>query len=136
MSRLPLTSTEYAIVLPSGDKLGDVSSPAASVIRVNEFQRAAGGGAAAFQSHDAAVAITARTATVHGTHRARSERTGTTTSTAGVVQEDAVDSVSSANARSLADWNRRSGDFSRQRLTIRSRPAGIDSRAVSRSGGS
>src|SRR6188768_94931 len=34
---------------------------------------------------------------------------------------DVADNESSANARSLADWKRRSGAFSRQRRTMRSR---------------
>src|SRR6187402_3389731 len=50
--------------------------------------------------------------------------------------EDAPDSVSSANARSVADWKRSSGAFSTQRRTMRSSPGPILSRAVSRSGGS
>src|SRR4051794_35403105 len=47
-----------------------------------------------------------------------------------------IDNASSANARSLADWNRSSGFFSRQRWTTRSSAGGIAGVAADSGGGS
>src|SRR5688572_20520184 len=134
MSQLLLTRIAYATVVPSGESVGVVSSPAVSVMRVNADQR---GSASAVRPkrieretglETATPAITTATAiaaaaTAHGSHAAR-ERVGR----AAIASMDACDvvdavvSVSSAKARSFADWNRRSGDFSRHRRTMRSRP--------------
>src|SRR5438477_9107702 len=100
MSQLPFSCTAYATVLPSGDKLGDVSSPAASVIRVNESQCASAVGVRLFISHGTAAATMAIAATVHGSHAARPGRAdGAARSTTAEEDVDTVDSVSRANAR-------------------------------------
>src|SRR5437868_9276262 len=104
MSQLPLTCTAYATVPPSGDKLGEVSSPAASVIRVKKSQRGSAAGVRLFNSQGTAAATTANAAIVHGSHAARAGRAdGAARSTAAAEDVDRVDSVSRANARSLAD---------------------------------
>src|SRR5262245_8613762 len=130
---------EYTTVVPSGERLGDVSSPAVSVMRVNWAHRGSGGAPPPRGHHAAAAPTIASAAIVHGSHDACRWRAGTGASAAAGVDDDDVDpveSVSSANARSFADWNRSSGDFSRHRRTMRSRLGGIASRAVSSSGGS
>src|SRR6188474_2406243 len=146
MSQLLLTRIAYATVVPSGESVGVVSSPAVSVMRVNADQRSSGSGVRPNRidretglepttTASIAAAATAAAATPHGNHAARG-RDGATVSTAACDEEvDADVRVSSANARSLADWKRRSGDFSRHRRTMRSRPGEMERRAMSRSGG-
>src|SRR5687767_1080156 len=137
MSQLPFTRTTYATVPPSGESVGDFSSPASSLTRVKWLHGASGATDAPLVSHAVAAAMTATAAMLHGNQGTVAPRAGKPAVTAAVVEaEDPVDSVSRAKARSLADWKRRSGVFSRQRRTIRSREGEIAIAVVSRSGGS
>src|SRR5688500_8082078 len=123
MFQFPATRAEYATVPPSGDKVGDVSSPASSVIRVNWLQRPSIVEGMRCSADDAPLASTATPAIAHGSddQPRRADGIGSALSTPPADEAvEMVDNVSSANARSLADWTRRSADFSRQRLTIRS----------------
>ena len=65
-------------------------------------------------------ATIAAAGSAHRIHRAR----GGAASTAVALVSDCGDTPSSANRRSWVDWNRAPGFFSRQRSTIRVRPAG------------
>ena len=103
MSQLPLARAAYATVLPSGDSVGDVSSPADSVIRANELHRASGGPAGLFSSHDPTAATTASAATVHASHAPGARAGAGATPVAAGDDVDGVESVSSAKARSFAD---------------------------------
>src|SRR5688572_16502311 len=113
MSQLLLTRIPYATVVPSGESVGVVSSPAVSVMRVNADQRGSASGVRpnridretgleiATTANIAAAAIAAA-ATAHGNHAVR-ERVGgaAIASMDACVVVDAVVSVSSANARSF-----------------------------------
>src|SRR5688572_15202731 len=101
--------------MPSGERVGAVSSPAVSLTRVNDDQRASGSGARpnrieretglapAITAIIAAAAI-ATAATAHGNHAARDRAGGAMASrAAGDEEVDGGASVSSANAKSLAD---------------------------------
>src|SRR5690348_12899132 len=102
MPQLPFTRMAYATVAPSGDSVGEVSSPAASVTRVKYAHRGSAAGRRAAMSHAAAAAASAIEAISHGIQAARVRARGTTTSCAADCEEP-FDSVSSANARSLHD---------------------------------
>src|SRR5918993_3567678 len=137
MSQLPFTRTTYATVAPSGESVGDFSSPASSLTRVKWLHGASGATGVPRVSHAVAAATTATAAMLHGNQAIVARRVGKPALTAAVVEdEEPADRVSSAKARSLADWKRRSGVFSRQRRTIRSREGEIATALVSRSGGS
>src|SRR6185437_1168309 len=138
-------------VLPSGERLGEVSSPAASVMRVKVLHRASAGAARGIH-HVATAPAIATPAIVHGSHAlARAaiaprplDPLDPFAPVAGVAALDGafaapepiVESVSSAKPRSVADWNRTSTDFSRHRRTTRSSPGEMSSAETSRSGGS
>src|SRR5215813_9376575 len=102
MSQLPFTNFEYATVPPSGERVGGVSSPAASVIRAKDSQRPSGLGRA-LNNHATVAAAIASAATVHGSHHARERRIGAATPTGTEDTVDTVETVSRANARSFAD---------------------------------
>src|SRR5262245_6295570 len=103
MSQLPLTHMEYATVVPSGERLGDVSSPAASLTRVKWSKRASALSRVVRGIHDAAAASTAVAATTHGSHTGIAGRRDSGSATAVAARPGADENVSSAKARSLAD---------------------------------
>src|SRR5688572_13126949 len=57
MSQLPFTRTTYATVPPSGESVGDFSSPASSLTRVKWLHGASGATDAPLVSHAVAAAI-------------------------------------------------------------------------------
>src|SRR5262245_46617788 len=102
MSQLPFTRTEYATTVPSGEIVGAISSPDASLMRVKRAKRASGVGRTFLGIHDTAAARSPIAATVHGSHTAQPRGGGALTDDAlevGAVLENA----SSAKARSVAD---------------------------------
>src|SRR5215207_981661 len=103
MSQLPFVRIEYATVLPSGDSAGDVSSPAASVRRLKFDQAPSAAGGAGLISHAAAAASSATAAMLHGNQAAPPFCGTAGASMARDDDVDAVASVSSAKARSVAD---------------------------------
>ena len=101
MSQLVSLLTANATVVPSGDSVGDVSMPAASVMRVKVDQCWPVGGAGRVAQATTATAI-APAATAHGTHDERDRaRGGSTAATAaaGELPDVADDRVSSAKAK-------------------------------------
>src|SRR6476646_995094 len=123
--------------VPSGESVGLVSTPPASVTRVKCCHGGSASVADGLENQMATAANTDAAAIAHGNQAMRRETsTAGGLCTAAALDVDVVDNVSSANARSVADWNRRSGFFSRQRRTIRSTPGEIESFVVSSSGGS
>src|SRR5688572_15882768 len=117
MSQLPLTRTAYATVPPSGESVGDFSSPASSLTRVNWLHGASRGAAALLVNHAPAAIIAAIAATLQGSHGTAGRAAGRIVAAAVVadVEDDTEGelpvSVSSAKARSFADWKRSSGVF-------------------------
>src|SRR3954466_11750974 len=106
MSQLPLTRIANATVVPSGDNVGEVSTPAASVTGVNFCHGRSTAAGAGFENHATAANVNAATAMPQGSHAARPTFRGSATATPESIRVDAVDmvdSVSSAKARSLAD---------------------------------
>ena len=85
------------------------------------------------ESHDPATVPTSAATSAAITADRQSSRAGRRLAVVVVVPECRSESASSANARSRADWNRRSGGFSTQRWMIR-RSAGAT--APASSGGS
>jgi hypothetical protein len=74
-------------------------------------------------------------AIAHATH-SRVRRAARGLGPTAFAEAEASDKASSANARSLAVWNRAAGLFSRQRSTMRRRAGGIARPVPPRSGGS
>src|SRR5829696_3741651 len=101
MSQLPFVRIAYATVLPSGDSAGDVSSPAASVRRLKFDQAPSAAGGPGFISHTAAAASSAAAAILQGSQTAPPFRGSAGASIVRADDVETVESVSSANARSV-----------------------------------
>src|SRR4051794_21409010 len=106
MPQLSLTRIAKATVVPSGDNVGEVSTPAASVTGVNFCQGRSTAAGAGFMNHIPAASASAPIAMLQGSHAVRPTFCGggrTTPESIRVEAVDMVDSVSRAKARSLAD---------------------------------
>src|SRR3954469_4281714 len=108
MSQLPLTRIANATVVPSGDNVGEVSTPAASVTGVNFCHGRSTAAGAGFENHTAPANAGAPMAMLQGSHAIRPTLRGGGRATpesirVAVDAVDIVDSVSRAKARLLAD---------------------------------
>ena len=133
MCRFPPTDFTYATVSPSGASAGERSIPGSDESR----SKRRFGALTAFRPARPARKPAARRTAAAAAKAARrlTTREG---ATPGAIARAPVSEVrlSSAKARSPADWKRCSGAFSRQRRTMRSRPGGTFWFVRERSGGS
>ena len=123
-------------MLPSGESTGNVSSPAASVTAVNCCHTGSRV-IVRLASHQPDTPARIAVSRTIGANRSAPPRAGAARDSSAAIAPDRVDTpetVSRAKARSCAEWNLRSGFFSRHRLMMRSNAGGIAAPPFSVSG--